>query len=184
MPARRKGLQATCFQKAGSTGCSDRRKRVSARHQVKRLDRIFKSRKPIRQKKQVFFVRCGSTGSAISPGPKPGRDLVLTCSPTPSFHMPGDVPGVFKIPVISSFRPSAVSGPCDFQRASGPRSTVHGVVFAILCPAPRRAAAPGDMESSAPCACGESIEPHPRHSHPASPQRTLRQWLSLREMRG
>jgi hypothetical protein len=68
---------------------------VSARHQIKRLDRIFNSRKPVRQKKQVFFVRCGSTGSAISPGAKPGRNLVLTCSPTPSFPLPGDVPGFF-----------------------------------------------------------------------------------------
>jgi hypothetical protein len=37
---------------------------VSARHQVKRLDRISEksslSPKPIRQKKWVFFVRCGS----------------------------------------------------------------------------------------------------------------------------
>jgi len=37
---------------------------VSARHQVKRLDRIAKEfalSKTIRQKKQVFFVRCGSS---------------------------------------------------------------------------------------------------------------------------
>jgi hypothetical protein len=44
-------------------GSSGRRKRVSARHQVKRLDRTFEElapRSPVRQKKQVFFVRCGS----------------------------------------------------------------------------------------------------------------------------
>jgi hypothetical protein len=29
-----------------------------------------RSLKPVRQKKQVFFVRCGSLRSAISPGPK------------------------------------------------------------------------------------------------------------------
>jgi hypothetical protein len=37
---------------------------VSARHQVKRLDRHFEGacsrQTPVRQKKQVFFVRCGS----------------------------------------------------------------------------------------------------------------------------
>jgi hypothetical protein len=42
------------------TGGSGRRKRVSARHQVKRLDRTFDRacsfRKPARQKKEVFFI--------------------------------------------------------------------------------------------------------------------------------
>ena len=42
------------------TGGSGRRKRVSARHQVKRLDRTFRQgslwRKPARQKKEVFFI--------------------------------------------------------------------------------------------------------------------------------
>jgi hypothetical protein len=42
MPARHKSLATVCFLKADipSEG-SGRRKRVSARHQVKRLDRIF-----------------------------------------------------------------------------------------------------------------------------------------------
>jgi hypothetical protein len=43
---------------------SEDEKRVSARHQVKRLDRTSKERsryqKPVLQKKQAFFVRCGS----------------------------------------------------------------------------------------------------------------------------
>jgi hypothetical protein len=42
-----------------------------------------------------FLRSVRGTSSAISPGPKPGRDLVLTCSPTPSFQLPGDVPGFF-----------------------------------------------------------------------------------------
>ena len=43
-------------------GGSGRRKRVSARHQVKRLDRLSRSSpgNPVRQKKLVFFVQCGS----------------------------------------------------------------------------------------------------------------------------
>src|SRR5258707_10176783 len=49
---------------------------MSAIHQVKRLDRTskeFAPSKPVQQKKQVFFVRCGSSRrSAISPGPQPG----------------------------------------------------------------------------------------------------------------
>ena len=57
-------------------GGSGRRKRVSARHQVKRLDRNFKElacsfEKPVRQKKQVFFVRCGSHGPQFHQAPRP-----------------------------------------------------------------------------------------------------------------
>jgi hypothetical protein len=60
---------------------------VSARHQVKRLDRHFQEfafqgfalRKPVRQKKQVFFVRCGSEGPqfrrAAKPEVKSGPDV-------------------------------------------------------------------------------------------------------------
>jgi hypothetical protein len=49
-------MPATSQEPSGS----GRRKRVSARHQVKRLDRIFDRacsfRKPVRQKKEVFFI--------------------------------------------------------------------------------------------------------------------------------
>jgi hypothetical protein len=65
MPARHKSLSDGLLLE-GRFSClkgSSRRKRVSARHQVKRLDRIFEGfalfEKPVRQKKQVFFVRCG-----------------------------------------------------------------------------------------------------------------------------
>jgi hypothetical protein len=58
------------------SGGSGRRKRVSARHQVKRLDRIlervrsFKNRSGRRNR--FFFVRCGSHGELRSfTGPKP-----------------------------------------------------------------------------------------------------------------
>jgi hypothetical protein len=69
---------------------SEDEKRVSARHQVKRPGSNFKRRsrfqKPVRQKKQAFFVRCGSHEVRNFTGRNSGRwDLVLTCSPTPSF---------------------------------------------------------------------------------------------------
>jgi hypothetical protein len=49
----------------------------------------------VRQKKQVFFVRCGSleirnvTGDLLT-----WWDLVLTCSPTPSFQPEQVTPGL------------------------------------------------------------------------------------------
>jgi hypothetical protein len=54
---------------------------VSARHQVKRLDRPFEElapRNPVRQKKQVFFVRCGSLVRSfigLKPKVKSGPDV-------------------------------------------------------------------------------------------------------------
>ncbi len=44
-----------------------RRKRVSARHQVKRLDRPFEELETGPAEEISFFVRCGSFSSAISP---------------------------------------------------------------------------------------------------------------------
>jgi len=73
-----------------STGGSGRRKRVSARHQVKRLDRTFR-------RVRSFENRSGRRNRFSSFGADPmirnftgGRkaptwNLVLTCSPTPSF---------------------------------------------------------------------------------------------------
>src|ERR1700678_4088296 len=46
--------------------------------------------KTVRQKKQVFFVRCGSCGPQFHGAQSPGRNLVLTCSPTPSFPAGAD----------------------------------------------------------------------------------------------
>jgi hypothetical protein len=43
---------------------------VSARHQVNGWI-VFSVEKPVRQKKQLFFVRCGFLASAISPGLRP-----------------------------------------------------------------------------------------------------------------
>jgi len=78
---------------------------VSARHQVKRLDRTSRSARAsagtVRQKKQAFFVRCGSleirnvTGDLLT-----WWDLVLTCSPTPSFQPEQVTPG-FSFPDIA-----------------------------------------------------------------------------------
>src|ERR1700759_1400728 len=55
--------------------------------------REFALRKTVRQKKQVFFVRCGSLWSAISSGPKPAvksgpdvfDDALVPRSPNPDF---------------------------------------------------------------------------------------------------
>jgi hypothetical protein len=95
MPARHTSPQNRfASQKQIPTGGSGRRKRVSARHQVKRLDgisqRVRSFRKPVRQKKQVFFVRCGSLRSAISPakaqvksGPDVFADALVLSEPQP-----------------------------------------------------------------------------------------------------
>jgi hypothetical protein len=79
MPARHTGFQEDLLQEhdllleADSIGGSGRRKRVSARHQVKRLDRIFEGLalwKPVLQKKQVSSFGA-DFWSAISPAAKP-----------------------------------------------------------------------------------------------------------------
>ena len=59
MPARHTSRQTICSSEQIQIGWLGRRKRVSARHQVKRLDRLsegFALPKPVRQKKQVFFL--------------------------------------------------------------------------------------------------------------------------------
>jgi hypothetical protein len=65
MPARHESLQGDLLAKSNiGSDSSGRRKRVSARHQVKRLDRDLEKpvlfAEAVRQKKSVFFVRCGS----------------------------------------------------------------------------------------------------------------------------
>src|SRR5260221_6041096 len=88
-------------------GGSGRRKRVSARHQVKRLDRILVKgslfRKPVRQKNQVFFVRCGFLSSGISPalfaevksGPDVFADALVPPGTSSSHSRRGFSPGTF-----------------------------------------------------------------------------------------
>jgi hypothetical protein len=75
MPARHPDLRTICFPEAIHPGGSGWRKRVSARHQVKRLDRLSKKGSLFEvgpAEETGFFVRCGPPfGSAISPGPKP-----------------------------------------------------------------------------------------------------------------
>jgi hypothetical protein len=128
-------------------------KRVSARHQVKRLDRTLQRRlrrsKPVRQKKRVFFTnKFSSFGadrlkSAISSGTaSPGWDLVLTCSPTPSLQ-PEQAAHGRSVPNFQQFlpRPSnaalclrgyvalrrwlAVCNSCTVNRSLAPRQTIR-----------------------------------------------------------
>ena len=75
-----------------SIGRLCRRKRVSARHQAKRLDRFlervrpFENRSGRRNKFSSFGAVLLLKGSAISQAAfGPTWNLVLTCSPTPSF---------------------------------------------------------------------------------------------------
>jgi hypothetical protein len=76
---------------------SGRRKRVSARHQVKRPDRKIPSEFALSEKRSgrrtrhclpAFFTRCGSLAPQFHRRPSPRWDLSLTCSPTPSFCLP------------------------------------------------------------------------------------------------
>jgi hypothetical protein len=80
MPAAsREPTAAICFSKQIQTGGSGRRKRVSARHQVKRPGRSFDRVHALSEAGAAeesdtgllaFFIRCGSlSGSATSPAP-------------------------------------------------------------------------------------------------------------------
>jgi hypothetical protein len=71
-PATSPGLSAGFTSRSDFLiGGSSRRKRVSARHQVKRLDRSFNGFahcKSIRQKKQVFFLRADTSFRGFTGG--------------------------------------------------------------------------------------------------------------------
>ncbi len=79
------------------TGGSGRRKRVSARHQVKRSGLVFdrvRSGEIRFGGRRKFSSSVRIQRSAVSPALVAGWDLVLTCSPTPSFHAGALSPGV------------------------------------------------------------------------------------------
>lgn len=88
MPARRwneGSLEAQRADRSPEAPTDDRGCRRDIRSTVGSNSRQRRCRGTVRQKKQDFFVRCRSRfRSAISPGSQPERDLVLTCSPTPS----------------------------------------------------------------------------------------------------
>jgi hypothetical protein len=100
---------------------------VSARHQVKRLDRISEERSfkrsPLFQNRsgrrnKFFFVRCGYPyDPQFHRAQSPARNLVLTCSPTPSF--PGTLlfPGTLPFPE----RPRSPERPLSPERSDSPR---------------------------------------------------------------
>jgi hypothetical protein len=101
MPARHTSHQDSLLLEANSKpGGSGRRKRVSARHQVKRPDRSFR-RSSLFPKYGpaeepgiallAFFIRCGSVVRNFTGALAPRWDLTLTCSPTPSFPVPARV---------------------------------------------------------------------------------------------
>jgi hypothetical protein len=86
---------------------SGRRKRVSARHQVKRPDRKFRQSSLLRRERSVrrngpaeepgIACRPSSIGADLllrnfTGGLSPTWDLPLTCSPTPSFSLPARWP--------------------------------------------------------------------------------------------
>jgi hypothetical protein len=126
-------------------------KRVSARHQVKRPDRTSKRLRfaSVQQKKQVFFVRCGRSRSAVSPAVTcPGWKLVLTCSPTPSLPPQPERRPAFPISKIPQAQD--VLSHCPDQLLSGSAmagrsrfDSVSRVDIAITRHPPRPSAQPG-----------------------------------------
>jgi hypothetical protein len=98
MPARHTSLQDHLLLEANSTGGSGRRKRVSARHQVKRLDRPFEGfalSKTGPAEETGFLRSVRVSWSAISPSPtkahvKSGPDVFADALvPLPALPMPG-----------------------------------------------------------------------------------------------
>jgi|SRR5882724_6141834 len=125
MPARHTSSRTKSQDKLRSSG---RRKRVSARHQVKRLDRSSKEfalSKTIRQKKQVFFVRCGSSGPQFHRAPKPG----LKSGPDvfADALVPRDAPFPGTLRSLERFVP---------RNALSPKRLVSGTCFKPALPAP------------------------------------------------
>lgn len=126
MPARHQSLRKRfASSKRISVRRLCRRKRVSARHQVKRLDRHsgeFALRETVRQKKPVFFVRCGSTIRNFTGDLEPDRDLVLTCSPTPSFFSAA----------ADDAKRSELPKSSTFKSSPGPRRAAAARVHALM----------------------------------------------------
>jgi len=159
------------------TGGSGRRKRVSARHQVKRLDRPSGNSffgKPVRQKKQVFFVRCGSTvrnfTGAETPIVKSDPDVFADALvPPPAAEPPGE-------PVSRSPASSLWMFTAESRAQARPRARQDGMCPGRGAALPRRCAAePGPVRVPAN---------GPRTSSAASGARDRGQWLSLRQTAG
>jgi hypothetical protein len=92
LPARQKGVRATCFlgSRLNPKALVDDR---GCRRDIRSsgwIEFSFSKTGPVEETSFLRSVRIDF--SAVSLGPKPGRDLVLTCSPTPSFHLPGACP--------------------------------------------------------------------------------------------
>lgn len=114
MPARHTSPQIELLLKERiSTGGSGRRKRVSARHQVKRLDRCFKRVRSFEnrsgRRNRVFFVRCGShdpqfyrrsQSPRVKSGPDVFADALVLQEPPPMVRAAPNFPN----PPHSSFR--------------------------------------------------------------------------------
>jgi hypothetical protein len=107
---------------------------VSARHQAKRPDRTFRWsslwRKPARQKKEVFFIGADPKVRSFTGG-FAGWDLVLTCSPTPSFPAGASSRGdlINEIPENDRSEPSAAWSRGGRLRVAG--TAFVGVVIAL-----------------------------------------------------
>jgi hypothetical protein len=89
MPARHKGFRAICFSRSRFNPEAQVDER-GCRRDIRSsgwIEFSFSKTGPVEETSFLRSVRIDC--SAVSPGPKPGRDLVLTCSPTPSFHLPG-----------------------------------------------------------------------------------------------
>jgi hypothetical protein len=89
MPARHKGFRAICFSRSRFNPGAQVDER-GCRRDIRSsgwIEFSFSKTGPVEETSFLRSVRIDC--SAVSPGPKPGRDLVLTCSPTPSFHLPG-----------------------------------------------------------------------------------------------
>jgi hypothetical protein len=77
--------------------------------------------------------------SAISPGPKPGRNLVLTCSPTPSF------PGTFSVPMAAPSAPGILISPDPLHSFLDRPRRVPGGHSSRSCAAAHRHGAPAPI---------------------------------------
>jgi hypothetical protein len=178
MPARHKSPQDDLPKRQFQSEGSGRRKRVSARHQVKRLDRISEELappKPVRQKKQVFFVRCGSPqgglqfhrgeSSQVKSGPDVFADALVPrnvlvprnglCSDSPRFWRPALLD--FQIPTSLS---------CSAPPALRLRRRLSAMVIVVRSPKVNRIQRSQGKACAAATSAIRRPFPVPAHLHP------------------
>jgi hypothetical protein len=136
MPARHTSHQDSLLLEANDKPeGSGRRKRVSARHQVRRPDRKFRQSSLFPKNGPAeepgiallaFFIRCGPSVRNFTGGHSPRWDLPLTCSPTPSFCLPARFAPGDMIPLNLPGRSigASAAGPAFRQRASGSATSI------------------------------------------------------------